>query len=82
MVAWISENLATILIAAGLAAVLTVIIAVMVHDKRKGKSSCGGNCTHCPMGGCSHRDKSNIPAAHHSAAGNGKKPTQSEKNPD
>lgn len=70
MFAWISENLATILIAAALAAVLTAIIAVLIRDKRKGRSSCGGNCAHCAMGGCSHRNK-DVPAAHHGAAGTG-----------
>lgn len=73
MFAWILENLATILIAAALAAVLTVIIAVLIRDKRKGRSSCGGNCgncAHCAMGCCSHRNQ-DVPAAHHGAAGTG-----------
>lgn len=52
MLTWISQNLATILISAALIVILALVVAVLIRDKRKGKSSCGGNCAHCPMGGC------------------------------
>lgn len=54
MFAWLSENLATVLITLGLAAVVVLIIRSMLRDKRKGKSSCGGNCGCCPMSGACH----------------------------
>ena len=37
MFAWLSENLATILITLGLAAVVVLIIRSMLRDKRKGE---------------------------------------------
>lgn len=52
---WIVENLATIVIALALAAVVTGIIVGMVRDKKKGKSSCGGGCKGCPMSGSCHK---------------------------
>ena len=47
MLAWIGENIATIIICAVLAAVVTAIVIGMVRGKKKGKSSCG--CAGCPM---------------------------------
>lgn len=70
MLAWISENLATILIALGLTAILAAVIAVLIRDKKRGKSSCGGNCAHCPMGGCSHQNAK--PPEAQSTSGGGK----------
>ena len=55
MLQWLSENLATILVCVGLAAIVAVIIAVMVRDKKKGKSACGGTCAHCSMSGSCHK---------------------------
>ena len=49
MLAWISENLATIIITLVLVAIVTAIIIAMRKDKKAGKSSCGGNCAHCAM---------------------------------
>ena len=54
MLAWLSANLATILITVALIGVVAVILLVMRKDKKKGKSTCGGNCGHCPMGGSCH----------------------------
>lgn len=54
MFAWIVENLGTILISLVLLAVVITVIAVIRKDKKKGKSACGGNCGHCPMGGSCH----------------------------
>lgn len=51
MLAWISENLATIIITLVLVAIVTAIIIAMRKDKKAGKSSCGGNCAHCAMAG-------------------------------
>ena len=56
MFAWISANLATILIPLGLAAVVAAVVRGMIRDRKKGRSSCGGNCGHCPMNcsSCKH----------------------------
>ena len=55
MLSWLSENLATILISVVLIAIVLGIIMIMRKDKKKGKSTCGGNCGHCPMGGSCHK---------------------------
>ncbi len=55
MLSWISSNIATILISLVLIAIVAIIIRSIVKDKKKGKSLCGGNCGHCPMGGSCHK---------------------------
>ena len=55
MLAWLSENFATILICLVLAAMGAAIVVKLVKDKKKGKSTCGGNCGCCPMGGSCHK---------------------------
>lgn len=57
MLLWIQENLGTILVSGALLAVVAGIIRVMIRDKKQGKSSCGGNCAHCAMGGACHGHK-------------------------
>ena len=57
MLAWISENLGTIIICAVLAAVVAAIIAYMIKNNKKGKSSCGCGCAGCPMSGSCHQKK-------------------------
>jgi hypothetical protein len=54
MLSWIAANIGTIIICAVLGVIVACIIAGMIRDKKKGKSSCGGNCGHCPMGGSGH----------------------------
>ena len=49
MFAWIAENLATILICLGLAGIVAAVITGLALDRKKGKTSCGGNCAHCGM---------------------------------
>ena len=51
MPGWITENIGTIVIALALAALVVCVVRSLVRDRRQGKSSCGGNCGHCPMGG-------------------------------
>ena len=48
MLAWITENIGTILISAVLLLVVVLIIRKLVKDKKKGKSSCGCNCATAP----------------------------------
>lgn len=57
MFAWITTNLATIIIAAVLIAVCTLIIIKLRRDKKKGKTSCGCGCSGCAMKGMCHPDK-------------------------
>ena len=57
MLAWLRVNIGTILISLVLLAAVIAVIAVMRRDKRKGKSSCGCNCAHCPMSGSCHSSK-------------------------
>ena len=55
MLSWMAENAGTLLVAALLIAAVTAIVLLLVHDKRKGKSTCGANCAHCAMAGSCHR---------------------------
>ena len=55
MLAWITENIGTILISAVLLLVVVLIIRKLVKDKKKGKSSCGCNCAHHLMSGSCHQ---------------------------
>lgn len=57
MLAFISENIGTIIISAVLLAAVVCIIVKMRRDKKEGKSSCGCNCTNCPSAGMCHSDK-------------------------
>ncbi len=57
MLAWISENLGTVIICAALAAAVAAIIAYMIRNHKKGKSSCGCGCGSCPMSGSCHQKK-------------------------
>ena len=51
MSGWITENIGTIVIALVLAVIVVCIVRSLVRDRKQGKSSCGGNCGHCLMGG-------------------------------
>ena len=51
MLAWISANIATVIICAVLVIIVAAIIIGMVRDKKKGKSSWGCGCSSCPMSG-------------------------------
>lgn len=55
MLAWLTENLGTIVVALILLAVVTAIIVSMIRDKKKGKSSCGCDCAHCGCCGSCHK---------------------------
>ncbi len=49
MLAWIAANIPTILICLVLAAIVAAIIVKLVKDHKKGKHSCGCDCSHCSM---------------------------------
>ena len=57
MFAWLSQNIATIIICAVLIAIVAAILVSMVKNKKKGKSSCGCGCADCPMSGSCHPEK-------------------------
>lgn len=57
MLAWLTENMATIIICAVLIAVVSAIIISMIKNKKKGRSSCGCGCADCPMSGSCHPEK-------------------------
>ncbi len=57
MLAFLTENLGTILVVLVLCVVIGVIIRSMRGDKRKGKSSCGSGCQGCAMSAQCHRGK-------------------------
>lgn len=57
MLAWLTENIATMMICAVLIAVVAAIIIGMVRNKKKGKSSCGCGCADCPLNGSCHPEK-------------------------
>ncbi|MDO5601184.1 MAG: FeoB-associated Cys-rich membrane protein [Oscillospiraceae bacterium] len=48
------QNWGSLLVAAILAAVVAGIIFKLKADKKKGTSSCGCNCGHCPSAGVCH----------------------------
>lgn len=52
---WLAENAGTIIICIILVAVISFILYNMIKNKRKGKSSCGCNCSNCPAGGACHK---------------------------
>ena len=54
MLAWLSANIGTIIVALVLAVIVALIIISAVKNKKKGKSSCGCNCAHCAMAGSCH----------------------------
>ena len=61
MLAWLMENMATIIISAVLVLLVAAVIASMVRGKRKGKSSCGCGCAGCAMNGACHPTKPETP---------------------
>ena len=53
MIAWLAQNLGTIIISLVLAAIVIMIIASMIKSRKKGTpSSCSCGCSGCS--GCSH----------------------------
>lgn len=55
MFSWIAANIGTILICLVLLLAVAAIVFVLVCDRKKGKSPCGGNCAHCAMSGSCHK---------------------------
>lgn len=57
MLAWFTENLGTIIVTLILVAIVALIIAKMIRDRKSGKGtgSCGCGCEHCAMHGKCHK---------------------------
>lgn len=55
MIQAIVKNAGTIVVSLLLAGVVVAVIAGLRKDKKRGKSSCGGNCGCCPMAGSCHQ---------------------------
>lgn len=55
MVAFLIENLSTIIISVIILAVVVLIIVKMLKDRKKGKNSCGCGCANCPSSGMCHK---------------------------
>ena len=47
MISWIMGNIGTIIITFFLILIVAGIITSMIKDKKRGISSCGGNCAKC-----------------------------------
>ena len=52
MLSWIVDNLWTVVICAGVIALVALLIRSLIRDRRAGKSSCCGSCAGCT--GCAH----------------------------
>ncbi len=57
MLAWLAENMATLIIAAVLIAAVISILVKMAKDRRQGKSSCGCGCSSCAMKDSCHKTR-------------------------
>lgn len=55
MIAFLSENLATILVSAVVLAVIVLIIIKMRKNKKKGTGSCGCSCEGCASSPSCHK---------------------------
>ncbi len=54
MIAWITQNVGTILITLLIVLIVGGIIFSMIRNKRKGRSTCGCGCANCAMAGKCH----------------------------
>ena len=59
---FIRQYLGSILVGALVLAIVVLIIAKQIKDKRAGKTVCGGDCAHC--GGCHAHSGDNTSLRH------------------
>ena len=58
MWSFLAENGGTLLVGVLVLAVVVLVVLKILGNRRKGKSSCGCGCDHCPSSGmCHSRDK-------------------------
>ncbi len=55
MLRWFTDNAGTVVVTLVLIALVAGIVRLLIRDKKKGKTSCGGKCGCCPMSGACHR---------------------------
>ena len=55
MIQTIVDNGGTILVTLALAGIVAAILVRLHRDRKQGKSSCGCNCSACPMAGSCHK---------------------------
>lgn len=55
MIQFITENLATIIAAVVVFALVAAAVVKIVRDKIRHKSSCGCGCANCPISGSCHK---------------------------
>lgn len=56
MLAWIIENLSTLIVSAILIAAVTAVVLSMIRGRKKGKSSCGCGCADCALHSSCHSE--------------------------
>ncbi len=59
MLAWLSENVATLAVSSVLLVVVGLIVFKMVRDKKRGKGGCGCGCGGCAMAEICHGKNKN-----------------------
>ncbi len=57
MLQWLQANLATILVALIVFAVLALVLVKMIRDRKRGKTSCSCGCSACPHAAACHQTK-------------------------
>ncbi len=55
MLLWMQDNLSTIITAMVLVFAVICVVLVMLRNKKKGRSSCGGSCAGCVMASNCHK---------------------------
>ncbi len=55
--AWLAENIGTILVSLVLIVIVALIIRKMIRDRRQGKRSCSCGCEGCASRGMCQREK-------------------------
>ena len=55
MIAWLTENAATLAVVLVLALVVALVVRKLVLDRRAGRTSCGCGCANCPSQGICHK---------------------------
>lgn len=55
MLGFLAANWGSILAGSIVAAAAVFIVIRLIHNKKKGKTSCGCGCEHCPSSGMCHK---------------------------
>lgn len=55
MLAWITANLATILVCFVLLVIAALVIWYLIRNKKRGRTSCGCDCGGCALHGSCHQ---------------------------